>query len=222
MKIETEKDKRKFVLLLGMIAKIAKASGTITKDEMFVIRIFLKRYNFNDETLLIVSKGFNKLKWSKKHFAEFATEYHRLSNKDSKFLFLSILEILFRIATKNGALHPIEKQYLQIAKYIFEISDIQYDNLARIYIKEEEKKVAPIKLNPMILCYSVLGCAPNNTDKELKKKYRQLISKAHPDKIIAKGLPKQFIDIANKRFNDIQEAYNEIMRYRSMTAMKTT
>ncbi len=220
--MKTEKEKRKFILLLGMMAKIAKANGVITKDEMSVIRIFLNQYNFDNETLLIVSKGFNKLKWSKKHFAEFATEYYRLSKKDSQFLFLSILEVLFRIATKDKKLHLVEKQYLETAKYIFKISDIQYDNLARIYIQEEEKKVAPMKLNPMILCYSTLGCAPNNTDKELKKKYRQLVSKAHPDKIIAKGLPEQFITIANKRFNDIQEAYDKIMRYRRMTEMGAT
>ena len=64
--------------------------------------------------------------------------------------------------------------------------------------------------------YDVLGVDPTATDAEIKSSYRKLVAENHPDKIIAKGLPDEFVKFAQTRFHEIQEAYEEIKRERGM------
>ena len=64
--------------------------------------------------------------------------------------------------------------------------------------------------------YAALGCTQSDTDEQIKKQYRKLVSEYHPDKIIAKGLPDEFIKFANDKFNEIQEAYEAVKKERGI------
>jgi len=57
--------------------------------------------------------------------------------------------------------------------------------------------------------YIVLGVSSNASSEEIKKAYRQLVSKYHPDKVGHLG--DEFKELAEKRFKEIQSAYNELM-----------
>jgi len=62
--------------------------------------------------------------------------------------------------------------------------------------------------------YEVLGCAPGDGDEKIRKAYRKLVAKYHPDKFIGLDLDKEFVDLAARRFQEIQEAYERIRRSR--------
>ena len=62
--------------------------------------------------------------------------------------------------------------------------------------------------------YQILNCTPKSTDEEIKKSYKKLAKDFHPDTVIARGLPDEFIDFATKRFQEIQEAYAQIRKAR--------
>ena len=78
------------------------------------------------------------------------------------------------------------------------ISDNELESIKNQYIESREKY------------YKILGVSRSATKKEIKSKYRQLITQYHPDKVIAKGLPEDFVDFANQRLKSINEAYNYI------------
>ena len=59
--------------------------------------------------------------------------------------------------------------------------------------------------------YDVLGVSQNASDDEVKKAYRELSRKYHPDANVDNPLA----DLAEEKFKEIQEAYDEIMRQRS-------
>jgi len=55
--------------------------------------------------------------------------------------------------------------------------------------------------------YQILGVSQNDDEKTIKRAYRKRMSEHHPDKLISKGLPQQAMEIAKKKAQDIQSAY---------------
>jgi DnaJ like chaperone protein len=58
--------------------------------------------------------------------------------------------------------------------------------------------------------YEVLGCSPSSSDDEIKKRYRELLAKYHPDKFIGQNLGEEFVELASRKFQEIQEAYEAL------------
>ena len=99
--------------------------------------------------------------------------------KGNRKLLEDVLEGLFHIAKADEHLHPNEEQFLhQVAKR-FGFTDTQFS-----YIKA--RHVIAAKRNP----YDVLGVKPAITNEELKSHYRKLVAENHPDKLMARGVPK--------------------------------
>ncbi len=65
-------------------------------------------------------------------------------------------------------------------------------------------------------CYEVLGVSRNATEAEIKKSYRKLIRENHPDTLIAKGMPQEFVDVANEKMAAINAAYDLIENERGL------
>jgi len=61
--------------------------------------------------------------------------------------------------------------------------------------------------------YKILGCKPSDTDVQIKSRYRVLIKESHVDSL-PKDLPDYLRDAANKRFREVHEAYETIMKSR--------
>ena len=58
--------------------------------------------------------------------------------------------------------------------------------------------------------YTILGVSAQTPKADVKRAYRRLISKNHPDKLIAQGLPEAMIKIANNKTQQITKAYQHI------------
>ena len=58
--------------------------------------------------------------------------------------------------------------------------------------------------------YNVLNVSPLASGAELKAAYRKLVAENHPDKLIARGVPKEFVEIATRKLAAINAAYEEI------------
>ena len=118
--------------------------------------------------------------------------------KGNRKLLEYVLEGLFHIAKADRVLHPNEERFLaQIAKR-FGITETDFR-----YIKA--RHAAPTKRNPY-----VLGVEPSMGNDELKSHYRKLVVENHPDKLMARGVPKEFIVIATEKIAAINEAYAQI------------
>jgi DnaJ like chaperone protein len=116
---------------------------------------------------------------------------------------MSFFDLLLQIAAADGKLHPAEETALKRIKGIFQISDHQFDNMKAVYFKELDRY------------YKTLNCTPQSSNEEIKSNYKKLVKDFHPDRIISKGLPEEFIDFATKRFREIQEAYDTIKQERN-------
>ena len=106
---------------------------------------------------------------------------------------------LFHIAKADGVLHPREVEFLRQVAKRFRITETEFS-----YIKARHVMVT--KHNP----YDVLGVNGSIGSDELKRHYRRLVVENHPDKLIARGVPKEFVAIATEKLAAINEAYAQI------------
>ena len=64
--------------------------------------------------------------------------------------------------------------------------------------------------------YAVLEVPHDIDNDSLKRKYRALVAENHPDRVIARGLPEEFIELANQRLSAINAAYEELKTIRGL------
>jgi DnaJ like chaperone protein len=127
--------------------------------------------------------------------------------KGNRKLLEDVLEGLFHIAKADQVLHPREVEFLaQVAKR-FGISKTKFS-----YIKA--RHVIVTKRNP----YDVLGVNASIDNDDLKRHYRRLVVENHPDKLMARGVPKEFVAIATEKLAAINEAYAQITNDRVSVA----
>jgi DnaJ like chaperone protein len=187
------------VIALG--AKMAKADGVVTMDE---VNAFKEVFKVPDGEMKNVARVFNLAKQDVSGYEAYAEQLATMFKGNRKLL-EDVLEGLFHIAKADESLHPGEEEFLaQVAKR-FGLTPTEFS-----YIKA--RHVVASKRNP----YDVLGIAPTVTNDELKSQYRRLVADNHPDKLIARGVPKEFIAIATEKVAAINEAYDMIAKERGM------
>jgi len=64
--------------------------------------------------------------------------------------------------------------------------------------------------------YDLLGMSEASSDQEVKRGYRKLMNEHHPDKLVAKGLPEEMMELAKVKAQDIQAAYDRVKSDRGM------
>ncbi len=70
--------------------------------------------------------------------------------------------------------------------------------------------------SPLAACYAELEVDPGTSDPEVTKAYRRQMSRHHPDKLVANGLPESMARVAKEKTQRIQEAYEAIRTARGM------
>ena len=121
-----------------------------------------------------------------------------------------ILNALFAIAYSDKILHENEEKMLIDCAKIFGINQETYNRIKSIYNDQKYKSNSA----GLQRSYDLLGVKETDSMDIITKKYKNIVREYHPDKIQGKGLPKEFIDFANKKLTDFNEAYNEIKKNR--------
>ncbi|MCH8957498.1 DnaJ domain-containing protein [candidate division KSB1 bacterium] len=121
-----------------------------------------------------------------------------------QFSFL-LLDGLFLIAMADEVMHPAELEFLGRVAAIFGFDGSTFERIAASHM-------TPREADP----YEVLGLARGGGDDEIRTTYRRLVREHHPDKLIAQGMPKEFIEVANGKLASINDAYARIRRERGL------
>lgn len=186
------------VIVLG--AKMAKADGRVTRDE---VDAFKQVFQIPPDEMGDVGRLFNEAKREASGFEPYAAQIGRMFAADRAVL-EELLGGLFHIAKADGQVQASELDYL--AKVAHEFG---FD--ARSFERIRASHLSPHEADP----YQVLGLSRGAGKAEVKKAYRALIRENHPDTLIAKGMPQEFIDLANQKMAAINAAHERIERERS-------
>jgi len=191
-----------FVAAFSMLAKIVKADGRVSRQEIASIENFMDNdLQLDNESRNTAVNIFRQALNSPESFEAFALQFYRVFHSQPRVLEL-MMDILLRVSASDGVISKEEEILLKSAASVFHFSEQDYSTLKSKYIKSVNRY------------YATLKCDENCSNEEIKKQYRKLVSEYHPDKIASKGLPEEFIKFANDKFVEIQEAYDNIRKER--------
>lgn len=187
--------------LLVLIACIMKADGKVQKSELDVVKRFLVQ-NFGEEGALEALQILKKLLDQPINELEVARQINQYMNYSSK---MQMIRLLFDIAYADGHVHPDELSTIQRISNIFNISSLDFDSLKAPYTKNVDQNWA----------YKALEIEPTATNEEIKKAYRKMAMKYHPDKV--HNLGEEVHKSATDKFRAVNEAYEHLKKDRNFT-----
>ena len=197
-------EKRQVVFTIAMIslsAKMAKADGVVTSDE---IEAFKEIFEIPPEEQANVSRMFNLAKQDVAGFDAYARQILQIYENDCDIL-EDILDGLFHIAEADGIIHENELLFIEEVARIFAFEDEAYEAIKARHVKGGQN-------DP----YDVLGVERSWSNFEIRKTYRKLVAENHPDRLIARGVPEEFVRIANDKMAAINAAYDELRKERGL------
>jgi len=193
-----------FVASFSMLAKLIKSDGQVTEPEIQSVRCFMiDDLHLNPQSRLAAEHIFRAAMDSKESFEDFALQFYQNFYNQPQLLELMV-DILFRVALADGALHAAEERLIQSAADIFKFSNNAYLKFKSRYTPDSDKY------------YIILDCSNNDSNDKIKSQYRKLVRDYHPDTIASKGLPEEFVTFANDKFREIQEAYEMVKKERGI------
>ena len=187
------------VIVLG--AKMAKADGHVSSEE---VRAFKEVFRIPPEEMKPVGKLFNDARQEATGFEPYAAQIAQMFAGQPAVL-EELLGGLFHIAKASGGVNAAELQYLSRVAGIFGFDQHGFERIRAGHM-------GPSEADP----YQVLGLSSGVTDAEVKRTYRELIRKYHPDALIAQGMPQEFVNIANDKMAGINAAYDRIEKERGL------
>ena len=183
------------IAIIALSAKMAKADGQVTRDE---VSAFKEVFNIPKRNERQAAKVFNLARQDVAGFESYATKISTMFQNDYQSL-SDLLEGLFHIALSDGNYHPAENEFLEKVSKIFNISEISFLRIRSRFVPNAPK-------DP----YNILGVDPDMPIEEIRQSWRKLVRTTHPDQMIARGVPEEAIRIATKQLTDINNAWEKI------------
>ncbi|UBF29244.1 TerB family tellurite resistance protein [Kovacikia minuta CCNUW1] len=190
-----------FVCFFAGLAKLAKADGRITQDEIEVIESIIQEMNLDEEARELAIQVFREAKDDDVHINEYLAQFAALTqyNQDTAVLFMNCL---CAVATADGEISNQEREILKLAEQSLRLRAGTVETLIGNDMSLEQ-------------AYGLLGCNAEMTDAEVKRQYRKKCMDFHPDRLASQGLPPEFTKFANEQMTKIHEAYEVIFSSRN-------
>ncbi|KAB2685294.1 MULTISPECIES: J domain-containing protein [Brucella/Ochrobactrum group] len=186
------------IAMIALSAKMAKADGIVTQDE---IRAFQDIFAVPKEETAHVARLYDLAKQDVAGYESYARQLAGLCSEGQSdcHLLEDILDGLFHIATADGYVHEKEMAFLAGVAEIFGYDEVAFDRIAIRHVQRGAD-------DP----YAILGLERGVSFDMARKRYRALVKEHHPDRLVAEGLPLEFITIANRRLAAINAAWASI------------
>lgn len=186
-------------------AKLAKADGNAHASEY---EAFSSVFQSDAESAGNVRRLYQLARQTTRGFESYA---RRLAKRyrNCPMLLEDVLDGLFFVATSDGVVTADELAYLARVSELFGQSQLTFRRLKATHLGQEAG-------DP----YVVLGVAHDASDAEVRAAWRAVLSESHPDRARARGLPHEFIEVAEAKAASINQAFDSVMRERREMALE--
>lgn len=198
---ETEQMRDFNVTLLVLSAAVMKADGNVKRSELDYVKLFFlqtfgqkRAENYIKMLKEILDKDYN--------LYEVSAQVGRYMDYSSR---LQLLHYLFGIARADGIVTEKEMDVIHSIAMGMHITESDFNSIKAMFVRQ-----ANLSQN----AYTILGIDASATDEEVKKAYREMAKKNHPD--LVSHLGEEVHQAAEKKFQEINEAYETIKKQRGL------
>lgn len=184
------------IAVIALGAKMAKADGLVTRDE---VTAFRQVFHIPASETQNAARVFDLARKDVAGFDLYAARIRDMFGAGHQAL-VDLLEGLFYIAVADGRYHPNENVFLEEVARIFGVQSRDFVNMRARFVPDE---------NPDPYC--VLGLDPTADAETVRQAWRALVREYHPDRMIARGVPEEAMKLAEKRLIQANWAYEEIL-----------
>ena len=184
------------IAVIALGAKMAKADGLVTRDE---VTAFRQVFHIPTSETQNAARVFDLARKDVAGYDIYAARIRDMFGAGHQAL-VDLLEGLFYIAVADGRYHPNENVFLEDVARIFGVQSRDFVNMRARFVPDE---------NPDPYC--VLGVEPNSDRETVRDVWRALVREYHPDRMIARGVPEEAMKLAEKRLIQANWAYEEIL-----------
>jgi len=185
--------------LLALAATVIKADGQVKKQELQFVRNFFIT-NYGPQKANAIFEKFNEeIKKEKQNIPDLTQIFSQGAQYETR---LQILHFLFGVANADGSISATELGKVEQIAAALGIRQSDLKSIKAMFIKDTGS------------AYTILEVSSSASDDEVKKAYRTMAKKYHPDKLQSKE--PALIKGAQEKFQKVQEAYEAIQKERGM------
>ncbi|RMF18578.1 MAG: co-chaperone DjlA [Gammaproteobacteria bacterium] len=210
-----------FSALFSVLGHLAKADGRVSEDEIRMASLLMDELDLDDEQKAFARNLFREGKADDFDLDAVVDQFRAEAGRRATVLHF-FMEQLMTLALADGELHPSEQTVLLRVAERLGFSRGHFEALLAMVVARRgyryhhgEQVSMSCREDTLAAAYQVLGVSPDASDEEVRKAYRRQISRHHPDKLIAKGVPEEAIRLANETTHKIREAYEQIRAART-------
>jgi DnaJ like chaperone protein len=201
------REQRQHVLFhhtFAMFAKVAKADGFVTQEEVTTIKKFMvEPLTLSRDSQKKAIGIFNAAKNDQSVYATYSEEFalafrHDLQTRATMF------EMLLAIALSDGLLHPGQDLLLRKTLNDFSLNPETYEKIRRELLPDLDS------------LYKTMGCAADCSDAALKKAFRKASKDYHPDTLSGSNVSDGVRELAMEKFKEINTAYSTLCKIRNL------
>jgi DnaJ like chaperone protein len=205
-----------FKTTFQVMGHLAKADGRVSESEIAMARQVMAQMRL-DAAQQERAKEFFRVGKEADFDLDHALDQLKYVIFRRRNLVAMFLEVQIATALADGKLEEVEKDLLTKIGLRLGLSPFEITRILKMVEAQQHYggRGAAQPSGPSLQdAYAILGIEQDATDSEVKRAYRKLMNEHHPDKLVAKGLPEEMMEIAKEKTQEIQKAYNQVMKSR--------
>ena len=213
-----------FTATFSVMGHIAKADGHVTRDEIQIAEALMQQMDLDAGQRKLAMALFQQGKRADFDLTGVLDQFkHQLGRQRN--LLRIFIEVQVQVALSDGVMHSAEEKILLLVCRHLGIRQAEYR--AIVYLvkasghfageqRQGRKPSAATSAATIKDAYELLGVDKSASDSDVKKAYRRMLSRHHPDKLVSKGLPEEMMKVAADKTFQIKQAYEMIKKARGM------
>lgn len=186
------------ISMIALSAKMARADGVVSQRE---IDAFRRIFAIPADEVRNVFRLYDLAAQDTAGFEAYAGRMAALcrAEGDEQSLLVDVLDGLFQIAGADGLVHEREHQFLRRVGEIFGLSERAFAQVEARHLRTGDDNA-----------YAILGVEPDAPPETIRRSYLRLVRENHPDRLVARGVPEEFLAIATERMKAINAAFASV------------